>query len=124
MVAGGHSWFCTAPGCIFMIRGVSFGFHGSRFFFVISGEFLLPHLNNNIQSELSTVGPKSDVENTPKCPRLTVSLPHDPARPCRPEGGFGLVMIMMTMIMVMLMMVIMILTSGSEIEVLSPIWNL
>ena len=23
-------------------------------------------------------------------------MPHDPARPCRPEGGFGLVMIMIT----------------------------
>ena len=32
----------------------------------------------------------------------TVSLPHYPARPCRPQGGFGLVMMMM-MITVMMM---------------------
>ena len=30
-----------------------------------------------------------------ECTRLTVSLPHDPARPCRPTSGFGLVMMMM-----------------------------
>ena len=30
-------------------------------------------------SKLSVVGVKQDVENTPKCTRLTVSLPHDPA---------------------------------------------
>ena len=37
---------------------------------------------NNIQSELSAVGAKRDVENTPKPTRQTVSLPQD---------GFGLV---------------------------------
>ena len=30
----------------------------------------------------------------------TVSLPHYPTRPCRPQGGFGLVMVMMVMVMV------------------------
>ena len=28
------------------------------------------------------IGPGSDKNYTPKCTRLTVSLPHDPARPC------------------------------------------
>ena len=38
------------------------------------------------RSELSAVGEKWEVEkNTPKCTRLTVSLPHDPARPCLPS---------------------------------------
>ena len=37
----------------------------------------------------------------------TVSLPHYPARPCRPQGGFGLVMMMMMMVMVMMAMMIM-----------------
>ena len=31
----------------------------------------------------------------------TVSLPHYPARPCRPQGGFGLVMMMVMMMVVM-----------------------
>ena len=31
--------------------------------------------------KLSTVGS----ENTPKCTCLTISLPHDPTRPCRPD---------------------------------------
>ena len=35
----------------------------------------------------------------------TVSLPHYPARPCRLQGGFGLVMVMMTMMVVMIVMV-------------------
>ena len=29
----------------------------------------------------------------------TVSLPHYPTRPCRPQGGFGLVMMMIKMVM-------------------------
>ena len=28
----------------------------------------------------------------------TVSLPHYPTRPCRPQGGFGLVIMMMMMV--------------------------
>ena len=52
------------------------------------------HWINTIQSKLSAEGAKWDVENTLKCTRLTVSLPHDPAR-----GGFGLVVMMMTMMM-------------------------
>ena len=36
------------------------------------------------QSELGAVGAKRDVENNPKCIPLTVSLPHDPTRTCRP----------------------------------------
>ena len=35
-------------------------------------------------SKLSALCAKREVENTPKCTRLTVSLPHDPVRPCRP----------------------------------------
>ena len=34
---------------------------------------------------------KLEAATTPKCTRLIVSLPHDPARSCRPLGGFGLV---------------------------------
>ena len=75
---------------------------------------LKQHLINTIQPELSTEGAKWHIENTPNCPRLTVSLPHDPARPCRPKGSFGLVMmtrrrimVMMVMMMVMIMLVIM-----------------
>ena len=41
-----------------------------------------------IQFELSAGGAKPDVKKTPKCTRLTLSLPHDTARPC----GFGLVL--------------------------------
>ena len=37
----------------------------------------------------------------------TVSLPHYPARPCRPQGGFGLVMMMMMMMMVVVVVVMM-----------------
>ena len=41
-------------------------------------------------SKLSALCATREVENTPKCTRLTVSLPHDPVRPCR-GGGFSLV---------------------------------
>ena len=39
-----------------------------------------------LASKLSALCAKREVENTPKCTRLTVSLPHDSARPCRPLG--------------------------------------
>ena len=42
-------------------------------------------------SKLSAICATREVENTPKCTRLTVSLRHDSARPCHPKGGFGLV---------------------------------
>ena len=38
---------------------------------------------STFQSALSAVGGKWDVENTPKCTRLTLSLPHDPAWPSK-----------------------------------------
>ena len=57
-----------------------------------------------IQFKLSAGGAKPDIEKTPKCTRLTVSLPHDSARPCRPKGGFGLVIMMMMIVRLMLKM--------------------
>ena len=35
-------------------------------------------------------------------------MPHDPARPCRPQGGIGLVVLMMMKVMVMVLVVMMI----------------
>ena len=41
---------------------------------------------------------KCDVKNTQKLLTLSVSWPHDPARPCRPKAGFGLVIMMMAVV--------------------------
>ena len=42
-------------------------------------------------------------------------LAHNPARPCRPKGGFGLVMMMM-MLMLLMMTTITIMITTIEVE--------
>ena len=69
---------------------------------------LKQHLINTIQYELSAEGANWGIENTPNCPRLTVSLHHNPARPCRSKGSIGLVMMMTRRIMVMMVMIMLI----------------
>ena len=86
-----------APGWFYSYRSV---FHGSRWFFMF---FLWLQVwfswcqVDLYRHEWSQVGlipswAKWDVKNTQKLLTLSVSWPHDPARPCRPKGGFGLVM--------------------------------
>ena len=51
----------------------------------------------------------------------TVSLPHYPARPCRPQGGFGLVMMMMAMMMMTKMLIMRMMTQPALTEAVASL---
>ena len=90
MVFGWCPWFFKVVSWFFMVFGwFPLFFKVSRWIFIVING---PRL---VKSVLSAAGAKWDVKNTKKVLTSSVFWPHDPARPRRPQAGFGLVKMMM-----------------------------